>query len=91
MPAIATIRIYERSCPADDFDTESGQGMPDDVEPYETDTIEVADDDDAIQAALNDHGLGQWDGGSTAYDPDGSHMAADAAGTITERYASVEH
>jgi hypothetical protein len=87
VPAI--IRIYERSCPADDYDTESGQGMPDDVEPYETESFTVANDDDTIQAALDEQGLGQWDGGSTAYDPDGSHMAADAAGTITERYASV--
>ncbi len=80
------ITVMERECPADDFDTESGQGMPDDTEVVERDIIEVPGDE--TEAALADLGISQWDGGSTTYDPDGTHMAMD--GTISERFGKVE-
>lgn len=85
------LTLYERECPFDDYDTENGGGMPDeDVEPVELETATVLGTADDVAAVLADWGVSQWDGGRTAYDPDGSHMAADAAGTITERWARIE-
>ena len=89
----AGIQVLEQSSMFDDFDTENGIGHADDAEPYETDFVVVhADDagklDGEIADALRELGLDQWDGGSTAYDPDGSHMAPD--GTITTRFAVIE-
>lgn len=97
MKTLAKITVYERTCPADDFDSENGIGIPEGVESWETDSCEITDEDlhddgvtldDAIQARLEEFGCGQWDGGSTGYDPDGSHM--DTRGDMTERYAGVE-
>lgn len=81
-----TITVWERECPADDFDTENGSGMPDDAEAYEVATVELAAGD-SVADALAGVGCGQWDGGEVGYDPDGSSMAPD--GTITERWAVV--
>jgi hypothetical protein len=84
-----TITILERECPADDFDTESGQGMPDDVEPYELEVITLlVGADRAIQAVLDEYGVGQWDGSNTAYDPDGTHLSPN--GTVSERWARID-
>ena len=80
------VTIIERECPADDFDSENGIGIPESVEPYEVEVIECANS--VIDSVLAENGIGQWDGGSTAYDPDGSHMAPD--GTITERFGRIE-
>lgn len=97
MATLATITILELECPADEYYTESGQGMPDGTEPYETDVITIdADDidgdtsklDGAIAAVLDDHGVGQWDGGNTGYDPDGSSM--NTRGIVTERFARID-
>jgi hypothetical protein len=97
MPVLATITILELECHADDYDTESGQGMPDGTEPYETDVIIIDTDDvdgdvskldGAIAAVIQDHGVGQWDGGNTGYDPDGSSM--DTRGIVTERFARID-
>lgn len=101
---LATITVKEQASPSDEYRTDNGQGHPDDCEPSDVEVITITLDDlsgdgddipdtplqDAILAALADHGLTEWDGGSTAYDPDGSHMAADAAGTITTRFAHVD-
>jgi hypothetical protein len=91
----ATITVLEQSSPYDDYDTENGVGHADEVEVYEVETVEVETDDPSkfdgeIASALHDLGLDQWDGGNTAYDPDGSSMAADAAGTITTRWARID-
>lgn len=102
-PPLATITVYEQSSPYDDFDTESGQGHADGVEAVEVERVAIyADERDAgewfqgthdldveISSHLADLGVSQWNGGNTAYDPDGSRMAADAAGTITTRWALV--
>jgi hypothetical protein len=91
---LATIVVMEQSSAYDDYDTENGIGHADAVELYEVegcsieaDELEGRELDDVIQARLDDFGVGQWDGGNVAYDPDGSHMAPD--GTITTRYAVV--
>jgi hypothetical protein len=91
----ATITVCEQSSAYDGFDTENGIGHADDVEVWETETIEVAAPDalrldGEIATVLDDLGLGEWDGGDSAYDPDGSSMAADAAGTITTRWAHID-
>lgn len=95
---VATIEVFERECPADDFDTENGIGIPDDVDPVQAEIVEITVEslvfapstlDDLVQRELDNLGIGQWDGGITAYDPDGSSMAPD--GTITERWGLVTY
>lgn len=101
---LATITVKEQASPSDEFDTESGQGHPDDCEATTLEVITITLDDlsgdgedipdtplqDAIVAALTDQGLSEWDGGNTAYDPDGSSMDFNAEGTIRTRFAHVD-
>lgn len=91
---LARIVVMEREGSDDDFETESGRGFPEDLEPEPVDSatitvgeLEGSTLEDAIQRALDGFGCGQWDGGSVGYDPDGSHLSMD--GTRTERYAVV--
>jgi hypothetical protein len=81
------LTVLERECPVEDYKTEDGSGMPEDVEAVETDSAEAVGVT-AFEKVLAEHGLAQWDGGSTAYDPDGASMALD--GTMTERFGRVE-
>lgn len=91
---MATIQIWEQSSPYDEYDTENGVGHADDVEPVLLETTEIHSDsddglDEDILLVLSHHGVDQWDGGDTAYDPDGSYMHFDAAGTITTTWATI--
>lgn len=95
---MATIQIWEQSSSYDEYDTENGIGHAVDVEPVLLETTEIHSDsdepdfdglDDDILLVLSHHGVDQWDGGNTAYDPDGSHMHYGAAGTITTTWATI--
>jgi len=98
MPSVlAKITIRHLECDADDYTTEDGQGFPDSIEPWDDDVIEIDGDDltdsgrgldDHIQTILDDHSVGQWDGGRTAYDPDGTRMSP--SGLVTETFALIE-
>jgi hypothetical protein len=83
------IEVFEQSSAYDEYDTENGRGHHESIEPERVVVVMLDGNptDDDIQTALDQLGVGQWDGGNVAYDHDGSHMAPD--GTITTRYAVV--
>lgn len=82
---IARVVICQQESDADAYDTENGIGHThDEWEEVSAEIMYWAD----VQDYLDGQGLGQWDGGNTAYDPDGSHFRMN--GTVRTRWARIE-
>lgn len=99
-----TITVWEKQCHTYDYDTENGSGFPDDTKTFIDATFEYTDADYLLwaedkcakkrggpafaQAMLDKLGFGEWDGGSVAYDQDGTTTSGNGFVTY-ERWAVI--